>query len=643
MFTTFLAIAAQAAQPTVQQGFQQATALADSGKPAEALAAWEALEPRVAKNRRSLALIRIRKSDALFKLNRRDEAVAAARAGLAELPAGDATLREDRFLALLSLGLVAEDSLDYAGAVDLLTQAEAIADTPTQKVSVLRPLAQAATFVDPAKARAALDRADAVMQANTVDAKLAADFQDRRGLLLLNQGDFAGARKAFDQAIKLLGGMTLRVDSRDVQTRSDAAIAALLAGDQDAARKYMAYTGAGRLGAGKSFNPGVNTAPPDCGGESGLKPDDMAVVEFSIGDDGTILTSRPIYAAGGGRVALEFARATRGWSWAPEKAKELPAFFRYNVRMEMRCSTGFERPSLRDMMTGDLAEWLGGQGVALSPTPPSGAAAALGGQRAALAGAEAKNGPASLQALAALYTLMTSSVVGREETVQLATRASAIAAANRAPPLARMAIDMVLTNASTADGPGSRSLRAAYAALMARPDYAADPQARATIRMAASDAEKPQSERAVALLRQIADDPALAANDPLKVGALVRIASAEQASGDAAAARAAFDRSGLSASQCALLDTPPKMLGFGAEFPQEARMWGFEGWAQVQQDVTAAGKATNVRTIAAYPPFVFSKAARETFAGARYAKTFRPDGGPGCVGGTNRIRYTLQQ
>jgi len=92
---------------------------------------------------------------------------------------------------------------------------------------------------------------------------------------------------------------TAKIDPMDAAARSDAAIAFLLGGNADEARRYMAYTGAGRMKKG-SFDPAAEMRSPDCGGDAGLKPNDVAVVEFNIADDGTIERARPIYAAGGG-------------------------------------------------------------------------------------------------------------------------------------------------------------------------------------------------------------------------------------------------------------------------------------------------------------------------------------------------------
>ncbi|KQN25958.1 hypothetical protein ASE86_07190 [Sphingomonas sp. Leaf33] len=627
-----------AAQPTVQQAFDAAAALQKQGKFAEAVTAWEALEKRVSTNRRTLAVIAARKAVPLYKLDRRDEATAAARLALAGLPESDTTLRQDRYDTLLLLGVVARASLDYAGAMTLFAEAERFAEAPAEKLGALMVEAETAIFVAPETARAALDRADAIMLTQKVAPNVAGDFQRMRGLLLMNTGDIAGARKMTMKAVQTLGGLTLKIDQRDVQSRSDAAIAALLAGDKDEARRYMAFTGAGRLGD-KTLTPGLGITPPDCGGEAGLKPTDVAVIQFTIDPDGSVTDSQPVYAAGGGAVALEFARAARRWSWKPEDVAALPPFYRYNVRVELRCSTAFERPSLLAALAGDLAEWLSGKGVSmpLDDTRPSPA------QIAALRAALPVAGIESLQTVPTLYRLMVSPAIGREETLDYGRRALAVVDRAGAPVLARLAIALPMAKAGSAQDWRSSPVRGRLEAMLAEPGYAGDAQARAALRLELADTYKPGTPRAADLLRAVADDPALPAKDPLKVGALVRLASAEKIAGRAVEARSMFERSGLAASQCALVDKEPKLLRFSGEFPQEARRWGFEGWTQVETDIDAEGKALNTRVVAAYPPFVFSDGGRDLVRTARFSKTFRPDGGLGCGGTSTRVRFNLEQ
>ena len=575
----------------------------------------------------------------MFKLDRSDDAVIAARGGLALLPATDPTLAEDRWRAYYNLGSIAQNALDYAGAGEAYASAETAADTPAMKAGAMLALAETRTFTDPASADATLARVDALVKSVQTDARLKAMVARRHAILLLNRGAYEPARLYAVEAVKQLGGLTSQTDSNDVSARSDAAIASLLAGKPDKAREYMAMTGAGRLTKGE-FDPAVQMDVPPCGGEADLRPADMAVVEFTIGDDGVVRNVSPIYAAGGGAVALEFARAVRDWSWTPEQAKALPAFFRYNVRVEMRCSTEFERPSITKFLDADMATWLQTKGLAL-PTKERGAdAIAVVRQRAALAEAEAKSGPNGLATLPPLYQLVNNAVVGREETNVFARRALAIAEAQGAPPSARLPLEISVRETASADTWRAGSYTRAMTPLLTMPAYANDPKAHAAILLLIAEATRSGTRR-LPLLQEVADDKRLVANDPLRVGALIRLASLQQQAGDTAAARTTFDRSGLAANQCAILDAPPRFLSAGGVFPNEAMAWGFEGWTKTQFDVDADGRVLNQRAVLSYPPFVFTKAGVQTVAGARWSKTFRPDGGVGCGGLSQNVRFKL--
>ncbi len=632
---------AMAQAPTIQQDFDAAVALDEKGDPATALAAWEKLEARTKPGSRSRGLMLVRKSSALFRLKRADEAVQAVRAGLALLPKSDASLAEDRWRGYLQLGGVAANAIDYASADEAYLAAEQAAPDVGTRLSALLAFVETAVFVDPDAAAAALGRIDALVAGQPLDKIARALVARRHALLLLNRGDFAGAQTYAMDAVKQLGGLTQRTDTRDVSARSDVAIAALLAGKSDVARRYMAMTGAGRLG-NATFDPAVQMTPPDCGGEAGLKPADMAVVEFSIADDGTVFAVSPIYAAGGGAVAMEFARAARDWSWTPEQVKSLPPFFRANARVEIRCSTSFERPSIGKLLDGETRAWFATKGLDVPPETRGGDAAAAPRQRAALAAAEAKAGPNALAVLPAVFALAGNSVVGREESHVLLGRGRAIAEANGAPPLVRLAFDMRERLSGTSDSWRGGVFRRVMTPMLAEPSYAADPSARAAVRLLLADNERRlDSDRSRALLQQVATDAALPVNDPMRVGALIRLASAEEASGDKAAARAAFDKSGLAANQCAILDKPPQRLSVGGTFPSEALIWRFEGWTRTQFDVAPDGRVLNERAVLSYPPFVFTKAGTATIAGARYAKTFRPDGGVGCGGLTQGVTFRL--
>jgi tetratricopeptide (TPR) repeat protein len=634
---------AVSAKRTVQQDFDAATALQDAGNHAEALAAWEALEKRIPNNKRSLAIISVRKSTALIGLSRDDEAVAVARAGLAGLPANDPTLQEDRFRAWANLARIAEVSLDYASAADAYRRAEAIAPNTGEHIAVFRGLIDTEVFTDPDAAARDMARAEAFIAPLTIEARSRAILKRVKSQLLLNQGNYAAAQAEAGESVKLLGGLTSKTDLYDVASRSNYAIAALLAGKTEEARRYMAMTGAGRLSKG-SFDPGSQMKVPDCGGEGGLKPDDVAVVEFSVADDGVVHAAYPVYAAGGGAVALEFARAARGWSFNPQQMKEMPAFFRARARVELRCSTAFTRPSIDDYLNGELVRWLMAKKVPLPAFEPGSDAAAFPKLKAEVAKIEATEAPNTLTLVPLLYAIAQNAVATRDESYAAATRALSILDANGAKGTARMAVDHLTWAKARSESWRPRTVARTTMAALSSPAYADNAEALAAGRLMLADTLRSFDETgAVAVLEQVGSNSGLPTNHPLRVGALIRLASLEQARGDINSARTAFERSGLSANQCALLDAPPKRVSVGGSFPDEARMWGFEGWTQVQYDIAADGKVLNERAVVSYPPFIFTKAGRQTMASARYEKSYRPDGGLGCGGTSQRVRFTIEQ
>lgn len=623
---------------SIQQAFDTATALNDAQDYAAALAAWEALEPRVASNRRTRALVRLRKASALLGLNRFDEAAASVQAGIVDLPANDPSLAADRFLAYYLIGGTEAAALDYASAGQSYAQARQATTDPGARLNALIAEAGVEIFVDPAVAKRALDEADALAATLTISRELRAILLTQRSVLLLNQGAFADARKVAGQAVDVLGGLKSMTGQRDVAARSDAAIAALLAGHDEDARRYMAYTGAGRLPK-QGFDPAKEMRLPDCGGDAGLKPVDVAIVEFSIGDDGRVIQVAPVYAAGGPDVALSFARAANDWVWDQDAVKATPRFYRTHVRVEVRCSTAFERPSVTNLFEQKSRAWLESHGASVPDIADD--PRRLVAARAALATAEARD-PASLQTAAAMAPLLASRLVGREETQRLAERSRTILVAHQAPASVLLPVDAALDSTARAQRRRSPSYGAGLTKLLSDPAYQADPEASAGVRLLLADADPRAARPATeASLKTIVDDPTLKADNALRIGALVRLASIAQNRGDAASARAAYEKTGLTAAQCAIVDSQPKPLSLGGTFPIEAQRWGFEGWSVVQHDITAAGRVRAERVVLSYPPFIFSNAAATNIAGVRYARSYRPDGDLGCGAAEQRIKFVL--
>lgn len=508
---------------TVQQDFEGAAKLSDAQQWAQALPAWEALGRRVANNPRSLSLVRVRKATVLLALDRRDEAAASAQAGLATIPTSDATLRNDRYDAHLVLARIATSALDYATAHEQFAAARVLATSPTEKLTTWWGAVDTGMFVDPDAALTVDAEFAAIAGGIPISDELLGQIMTSRAQLYLNLGDTAKARSMSRDAVKALGGLTSKTNLDDVAARSMAGLAALRGGDRDDARRYLALTGAGRSTKG-DFTAPVEMTPPPCGADTRLQPDDVAVIDFSVGDDGVVFDSNPVWASRKGDAALAFARAARDWSWTPQQLEKLPSFFRSRVRVEMRCSTAFQRPSLQDYSKDALIAWLNDKGVSW-PAGDTGQARFAAQLRPKLAALDAAAPATGVAAVPILYALATSPVTAREESHAWSVRAADILKREAAPPLARLAADLVRWRTGSADRAQSKRYESSLRAALSDPLYAQNAETRGTIALMLADAAGSDERAARAYAQRVADDAALVANHPLKVGALIRIAS----------------------------------------------------------------------------------------------------------------------
>jgi tetratricopeptide (TPR) repeat protein len=636
--------AAQTPAPSPQQQFESAAAAVEGERWAEALALFEALEARLASGSpRSLAIVRVRKAEALVALGRDEEAERSLRLGLPALPAGDASLAEDRYLAYVKLGEIAERALDYGEALQNYRAAEPLATGIGRRFRMLRGLIQTGLFYDAPAALAEADRALAASAAENGGDRLEATLRELRARVLLNLGRPGEARRELKRATELLGGLTRKVDAADLAVRSDLAIAALLDGDEEEARKYIAWTGAGKLK--EMFRPGFDMTPPPC--DEDLRPGDVAVVELSIRQDGTVGHSTPIYSSRQGPSALAFARAVTGWSWTPEQLTGIQPLFRLLTRIELRCSNAPDRPSIRRILGGDLRDWLIERDIAAAPAEGQSDARRLKPLQEELARREESQGVASPALLPVLAELALNDLVARQERRAYFERAHAIAAAAKAPAPVLAWLRMELAEPQRDWGRRwNLQHAAALRALLDQPDLTADPRAATAIRIALADAlnASGRAEDAVAALEAVKDTPGLGPANALRAAALARLASLKLALDKPDEARLAFAESGLTADQCALVDAPPqKKAGSWSfrDFPLEALRWGFEGWAKIEYDISPQGVPRNVRPTVAYPPFVFGKAAAKILERQRYEESFRPGGSLGCGGQTTTVQFVL--
>lgn len=634
----------QQAQPAIslQQSFDQATEAAASGKCAEAIRIFDGLEanPKLSRNIMVHAAIDVRKGSCMIELGQLEEGEARVRRGLPLFEAKRQDFEEEVRQAHLALGHLSAARFDYTTAAmeyrRVLESASGWA-----RLRPLLNLSQVLAFDQDGEAlRYAAEARTLALADTSLPKRQVSAVQTQYARVLLNQGRLKEAYAELKDSLRKQGGLDLKVDLYDLATRSDLAIAASLNKDPGAARKYLAYTGAGRF-EDSPFDRAVSMQPPLCGPATGLKPDDFAIVEFSLADDGHVRGAMPIYSTGGRSAAIAFASAVADWSWKPETVKAIAPLFRYSTRVEVRCTIAGERPELTAPLADAYSEWMEGLGKSDAgwKSEPEAKAAVL--QRAALEKARGENDRAGQ--LAALLALGTNDVLGEPERRPLLAEALALADALKAPPTARTYIAIRQADANSSD---SRENRAARRALLARPEVAGDPLAAATLRLliAAPAFRLPAPEDSTPLLKAVTDDSRLPGQHPLKIAALLQLANQYAAAGDLGGARRLFDQTGLTTEQCAFLGLKPAMRRLGtssSDYPEEAFNFGFEGWVRTEFDVATDGSTIEPRVVVGYPAFVFNDAGKQISKGFRYTASYRPEGSVACTGQQAALRFIM--
>jgi tetratricopeptide (TPR) repeat protein len=640
---------ARAAPLTIQQQFDAGTAALDAAEWTKALEVYSKLESQLMSGKpkeRSLAIVRLRKGTALFRLRRTDESEASILAAMEKLPADDPSLREDRMKGFHVLGDIAERRYEYGEASTQFRRALALSESTYDKASALNRLIPIEVFLEPERA---LTDADTLLALIAKEAKVSGEWSgsahNLRGQVLLNLGRTAEAAREFDTAIKFLGGLRYgKVDLRDTAARSNAAIAAMRLGDKDKALKYLSFAGAA-MQSEQGFVLGVNMPPPECGGPNGPKPEDVAVVELQINDDGSVNYARPVFFSGKPSSALEFGRAVSRWSWSPEELKSVKPFFRFQTRIEMRCTTVFSRPGTPELLWPSVQKWIAASSVKSTPKLVPAFAGALSQVRTELAKRETEYGSNSPQLMPILFELQSNSLVELKEKRLASERMLSIARSASAPiPVqgyfelnAAYAIDGSLQLA------GDKFERRIELALTS-PSIAADPLTQGALSLSLFDAMSTTTRRSkgTALLKALATDKTRVPNDPVRVGALIRLATLEYEAGRVEQARAAFADSGLSAQQCSLVDARQRIKSgniTSSDYPVDAIQSGFSGWTVVEFDISADGSTLNQRPIISFPPFIFGDPTVKQIKQFRYEQAYRPDGGLGCGGQQQRVRY----
>lgn len=635
-----------------QQEFEAASAAAERNDWPDALARFDALETKLAssgKSPRSLALVRVRRGEALLKVGRIREAETSVRAGLAALPATDASLREDRVFARLMLGGIAEDAYDYPGAYQAYADALSEGAGTTLEGSARLGVVRAGTFVDPRKAAATADGAlQAVVGTDKPAREKRAQWRTAKGRALLNAGDFAGASAELESATKELGGLTMTVSLSDLIARSDMAIAALLAGKPDKAREYLAYTGAGRFEG--AYLPTPTDHPlPRCGGGTGLRADDVAVVGLALRDNGRVAAATPIYGSRTGIAAI-FARSAKAWTWPAEAVAKLPALVRQVTRLEVRCQQVPQRMSTDDYLKREHDAWAS----ASSSSADAGTLRdlPLATLRARLFGTGAKDAGDVRARLAAARAIEDHARADFATIRAAAEQAVVLAAGAGVPPLVHAywlltAAASNMSDPAMSDKERLRGYERAIAAAADLPAIRADPRAHAATTLVRAqvlnDGTRKTRDQVEALLQSVAEGSALAADDDLRIGAKLRLASLLAADNRLGDARSLYASAGLPVAACPVLDierTRSRTGGDSGDFPDAAMRWGFEGWATTESTI-GVDRASAVRTLIGYPPFVFGSSAEGVARSSRYAPSFRPDSEARCGGQTAAVRFVI--
>ena len=627
---------------TIQQQFDAGTAAIAAGEWTRALEIYTALETKLAARTplsKSLAVVRLRKGQALNKLGRRDEAVATINVALPNMSQNDPALADDRSEAISVLADFDERRFDYSAAVAHWRSALAISPTPLGQLRASYRLIQIGIFVDPVAALADSDAALALVAKHPEANKdWVGTLHDLRGRTLLNLGRIKEARAELKTAISLLGVLAAggRINLSDAAARSDAAIAALRDNDFEAARRFLAYSGSVNQ-SDDGFPLGKNMVSPACGGTKGPQPDDVAVVEFNIREDGGVGFARPVFFSGKRDSAVEFARAVAGWSWKPDELAAVKPFYRAQTRIELRCTMQFSRPETQSLLASGYARWA--ELKSIKSFTPSGTneAQQMAQLNLELVARTTREGASSINNLPLLVALSQNNVVDQQLRANYANRAYATAIAAQAPAVPRAYLGLNawrFFDGSWRGNPRDK-YHLAVAAGLTDGTISTDAAALATLRIAYFDSldVRERDGEGVAALRAIAADDRLPASDPYRVGALTRLASYEFGKGQVDAARSLFEKTGLSAQQCALVDATPlqtKGRVSASDYPEGAFDFGFGGWAVVEFDIDASGATTNRRPVVAWPPFMFGEPIANGVRRFKYQQTYRPGGTLGC-------------
>lgn len=650
------------AENSIQQDFESAQAALDGENMPVARRRFEALLKRMptGSKSRSTAVVKARLASTLIAGGEQEAAIPLLDDSIATFVKPTPEDKAERIAALYdrarateAIGLFARAAADYQEVISL----EAPEKGSAKDVQLRSSLARSLIWTDAPEARKLLDGLLAepgpVLGASKDSLAL---IYSLRARVELNHGKPEAALPFLQKAASEAGGTrSLRLNLTDARVRSDLAITYHLMKRFQKQQELVAYSGGGTAESREMANP-ASMELPSCGPASGLAPEDVAVVEFAVAEDGRAHAVTPIYVRrGDGRdlngkdgVEAQFVQAARSWTWRPDKLSELKPFWRLMQRVELRCSNS--RPT-HDMSRASLySEWkeeVARLGVQPQPSLPENDASALPIIRSEIARRSKTEGHSKELALMLLALASNDSAMPKER-IDAFGRAGSLLQGAGVPqgaivPIRVDALQLAYRQTSmTSSGLISGLQQMLDVEARDRPDARSTNYLRLVIARQLQDNRKP--DQASALLNRIVATPIdlLGRVDPIRTEALLRQSNIAAARNDMSTAAQAFDATGLSPEQCALVDVKPvstNNMVAQTEFPREAMMWRTDGRTRVEYDIATDGTTANVRILMASPPFVFGDATAKAATRFRYSPVFRPGNELGCQGQVHNFQF----
>ena len=489
--------------------------------------------------------------------------------------------------------------------------------------------------VDPAKAAALMDAVLASPEASSYAKPLHAQYYGLRGRATLNLGQAREAMPFLTKAIELSGGIGgTQVNLIQIGIRGDAAIGALLSDHADKAREYLAWTGAGHLES-EEWTHGFGS-PPLCSEAADIRPDDVVVIEFSIAADGHVMGAAPIYASRPGTLGIAFAKAVKEWRWNPDEIATLPSFWRNMVRVELRCDSRPSTRGLSDPFYRETLAWLAGKQLSREDLAPL--------RKGYVAGNDPRLEHDDVAAIPALLTRLPIET-DHKKVVTLASLLTTALDKAGAPAAAR-ALAMMLKpeDPSSNSTAGRVRTRARELATLEQTDPGSAATAWISLEYALALEADGRLKDARPILERVLAYPSdvVGEHDPVRDVAILHLALLQRRAGDAAGADTKVKAAGLTPAQCMLFDVRPVVANntvYSGDFPREALRWGFDGYVRETFNIAADGHVENIRTLIAYPPFVFRSGAERTVAHFRYLAPVIDGVSAGCDGHSLIVRY----